>query len=337
MIRSSRWAEASRAALVTGVAAALILSAPLSASASPAEEGPVEETWLDFEPTTVVAVYGDGWSLPFTGKSFFAANWNAAALTHEFVGGPSGYTPLRYSYTSSFSNDVGMTGFLYPDYAQKPLDAGTYTAKLDASAVYWYGSGSTHYHGDAEATLTVSKAKLTTDARVQPDPSNPSISLISAWLGGTFVENYYPSADAGAAPSPSGVWTFTVTDSTGDVAFETSVARELGDHAFGASTIWAGAKPGEQYIATAEFAPNGGSEKNFSVEPAPDFDFTGAALSRTVPASTAGDPTASEPPGAPDFSVPVWWIVLMGIVLAALIACAVWFAVRLGRSSDVSR
>lgn len=302
----------------------VVFPSALSASAASTEDPPVVVPTTFSEPEPFI--YGQGWGLSFQGAYAFTAD--PLALSIELNGFPKGY----FAYQRSQGNhwEGTMTGFIYPEYDQAPLDAGTYTVKLSGKTSAWDGSKVSNFVTNATSTFTIAKVQLGTETRALPDPSNPLVSIISSRLTGDFVESYYPSTEKSAPGSPAGTWTFTVKDLEGAEVYTTTVDRTRGDHTLGASIVWDGAEPGKEYIAVAAFVPSSGSEKNFTVSNADDFEFTASDDGRVIAASDAGETVASEVPPEPDFSVPLWWVILIALALVALIACAVVFAIRLG-------
>lgn len=324
MSRSTRRGALATASAVLASVSLIVLPST-SAFASTTEDPPVVVPTVFAEQQQFL--YGQGWSLAFDGGYVFASSVDPAALTVELEGFPKGYIAHQYSQ-GQFGGT--MSGFVYPDYEQPPLDAGSYTVKLSGKATAWDGTKYSNFVTNAQSTLTIGKIALGAESRVLPDPSNPTVSIISATLTGEFVDQYYPSSEKSVAGSPAGTWTFTVLDSAGSEVYTTTVDRSEGDHVLGASVVWDGAEPGEEYVAVVTFAPGGGSEKNFTVSAPKDFEFTASTSSRVIAASEAGESVRTQAPPEPDFSVPLWWVILIAMALVALIACAVVFSIRLG-------
>lgn len=307
----------------------LAVAASSPATAAIGEGEPVVQSELAFTGTSTF-VYGEEWVLTLSGAYAFSHAYKPNAITPTISGAPSGYKVNAYGY-GDYAKGT-MTGQVAGEWDQDFLPAGTYPVKVTGSALVFSGTEVLEYRGADETTLTIEKIPLSVETRVLQNPESPTSAVIGTRLAGTFVDNYfyYPYYEGRYVHSPGGTWTITVKDSEGATVFEEVTERTDGDHTLGASAIWNDAEAGEQYVASAVFSPNAGSAKNFAVEPSNGFEFTGADSARTVAASDAGDPTASEPPVEPDFSVPVWWVILIGLALLALIGCAVVFAVRLG-------
>ncbi len=114
------------------------------------------------------------------------------------------------------------------------------------------------------------------------------------------------------------------------------VERAAGDSVFATSYYWSDAEPGESYTATAEFTPTDAGSGHFALSPATPFNYTAPdGRDVAIPAGEAEAPV--ELPASSDFSVPVWWAVLIGLALAALTAFVVVFAIRLGSTSTPSK
>lgn len=318
---TGRFARAAAGAAV----AAVMASIPLSAAASPSEDPPVAEGELEFTGASTFT-YGEGWVLGFKGIYAFGDYYSSQPTVVELVGGPPGYRVGRTAVSNV--DPEGMTGYAYPENPQAPLDAGTYVVKLTASALYGYPE-ETQYRGSDEISLTIEKAKLTPQTRATLDPSNPGVWVLSGQLTGDFASNYYPTAEPYAPLSPAGTWTFRVTDSSGADVFESSVERTAGDHSLGASVAFTGAEAQSQYTVTAEFSPSGGSEKNFTVSKSAGFEFTGSDEVREFAVSTADTSTSSEPPAAPDVSLPVWLVAAYAVAAAGAATASVLLVMRL--------
>jgi len=238
---------------------------------------------------------------------------------------PSG-PPLPFTPVLSFiGSDVGFGDY----YDYPPLAAGVYTFKVTG----YQPTGTDAYVASTPvpATLTVTKALLGIELRVLADESNGDNAIVSARFTGRFVDEYASSFYPQTATSPAGSWTISIVDAEGTVVEERVIDRTAGDDVLATSFYWDGAEPGEQYTATASFVPSGTSGANFTVSAANSFNYTAPDAQRAVPTSAATEKPAVGLPPEPDFSVPLWWVILAGIVIAALIAFAIVFAIRLGR------
>ena len=303
----------------------------LGAGAAHAEELPVAISFN--EPRTKTVEYGQVWDFAFIGDDIVAFEYdldkhpgNEAIFQVKTTGTPSGYAPAAYAYVAG----GGTTGSVFHDYGTPLLGVGSYTFSV---AVDGIGFGNT-YKGETPqpASLTITPAALGTEVRVVPDEADPRNAIVTARFTGRFVDEYQSSYFPGAAISPAGQWSITVVDAAGDVAVERSVDREAGDDTLATSFYWSGAKPGEQYTATATFTPSGTSGANFAATPAAAFEFTADESQRVVAASDAIEKPAADLPPEPDLSVPLWLVLLIGLASAALITVAVIFGVRLLRS-----
>lgn len=289
-----------------------------------AEDLPAEIVFTD--PTSASIEYGQSWSFPLRGDymtQWFLSNPENHPGALEISGAPVGYKPGVFIQGSG-----AATGALYSNYDTRPLNAGTYSFTITVDAMYF----DAHYLGatPTPAVLTITPAKLGTEVRVVPDPSNPANAIISARLTGRFVEEHSSSEFEGSPLSPAGSWSITLTDSTGAKALERTVDRVAGDDTLATSIYWDEAEPGEQYTASATFTPSA-TPANFEVTPAIDFDYTAADTLREIAESDAAEQSAADLPPEPDFSVPLWWVILIGVAISTLIAFAIVFATRLAR------
>lgn len=305
-----------------------VLQSP--AAAARAADEPAE---ISFTTTSATIEYGQYWSFPLECDfTFWITVYQAGgeapgntAITSSSV--PSGYEP-SLALNSPY---VGYPGYLSAPYDVAPLGAGTYTFSVGGTGT----DGTNTFTGETPtpATLTVEKAKLGIELRVLADPANPAAAIVTARFTGRFVDEYQSSFFPGSAKSPAGTWNITITDKDGAVATERSVERAAGDDVLATSFYWADADAGEQYFASATFTPEGVSAANFAVTQATDFPYTAAEANRPVPSSTAtGTPDASLPE-ATGFGLPLWLLIVGGVLALGLAALVTVFSVRMSRRS----
>lgn len=303
------------------VLAALVLSQATSQAAL-AEEIPLAISFTDGTSSTVE--YGEYWGFPVSADPNFMFNvYNQGLTSITGTGVPSGYTPDLSLY--------GGTGYLNAPYDKAPLNAGTYSFVISGS----YTDGGDTYSGETSpaASLTIEKAKLGIELRVVADPTNSDSSIVSARFTGRFVDEYQSSFFPSSALSPAGVWHITVTDENGEIATERSVERSAGDDVLATSFYWPDAEPGVQYTASAEFVASGPSAGNFDITGAADFSYTGVETARPTPSSTAtGKPDVSLPEAA-EFGLPLWAVVLIGVLIIGLAVLVTILSVRASRRS----
>lgn len=309
-------------AAVAVLATVSILLLPTSASAADPEVVFTGETSQTLE-------YGQFWQ--------FALRFpNYAEQKYTFVsnGTPSGYEPELYAYVDPA--DSGMkVGAISAPYDVAPLTAGTYSFTV---RVVGSDAGVTTFEGEtaSPAQLTVAPAKLGMSVRVVPDPSDPTLALVTAAFTGRFVDEYQSSFFSGAAISPAGEWRISFVDSSKTEVIVRSVERAAGDDTLATSFAWADGEPGEIYTVSAEFVPSGTSAQNFTVAPAAPFSYTAAESARPVPSSTAtGQPDAALP-AASGFGLPLWSVIIAGVIILGLAVLLTILSVRLGRPSTAA-
>jgi hypothetical protein len=97
------------------------------------------------------------------------------------------------------------------------------------------------------------------------------------------------------------------------------------------SFYWQGAEPGFVYTASADFIGSGSSANNFSVSSASDFSYTAPESQRAEPTSTATAQPNTELPQPAGFSLPLWALIVVGLLVAGLAALVTVLSVRLRR------
>jgi len=305
---------------------ALVIVAPSAARAE--EPLPPVTLTLDFtEPQSLSVEYGEYWSFGLTGDDYIVIfHGQPDERTVTSTGTPSGYTPaLDLHHGPNDSMEYGLRGTLSGDWQARPLGAGSYT--------FIVASKGTSYTAQTPnpAKLTITPAKLGIDLRMVADDSSPENTIITLKFAGRFVDEYGSTDFPGAPLSPAGSWQVKIVGSDGSTVLERTIDRSDVDDTLSSSLLWAGAKPGEQYVGTADFVPSGASASNFDITASGEVKFTASERTRPAPTSTAVAGTDTDIPAEPDFSVPLWWVLLIGAALAALIAFTVAFAIRLGR------
>jgi hypothetical protein len=312
-----------RPAVVLAALAVFVFSSVGAGTAAADEDYDINITYQ--EPSTGAIQYGEYWSfyaMSDEGLGFL----NSANVT---MTGATGYAPELYYNVGSLDFAHQQPFSISPSTTQPALAPGSYTFTITAEG----GFSDTHYHGrtNTPATLTVSAAPLGIDLRVIADPNNPDDAIVSVGFTGQFAEEYIPSAYPGAAQSPGGTWRVTIKDADGEVVTERNFERAAGSDVLASSFYWFDSEPGEQYTATAEFSTTGASETNFDIADAQVFTYTAPDEQRETPVSAT---EAGETPPLPDpgFGLPLWSVILAGIVAAGLIALTVVFSVRLSHT-----
>ena len=187
---------------------------------------------------------------------------------------------------------------------------------------------------DSPARLTVTPAKLSTQFSVTPDPSNPSNVILNAALTGRFVTELDYYRDPTSATMPAGTWTFTATDDTGKVAYESKVVQDAGTQA-AVSKYWLTPAPGVEYIVEASFTPDAAAAANFAISAPENVTLTvPKTTDESAPAVPAPSDESKQEVGAPAGpSVPAWLVWLYSIALLALVGATIFLVARSRRAA----
>lgn len=312
-------------ALAAGVLAVVCVVAAPSQAAMADTDAPVE-----FVSPSLTVEYGEYWHFDVAAsRDFLYYLYRSGNYTLSSTGTPSGYQAGIYlnSAYSGTGGDGEPSGSIYPNYDSAPLSAGTYTFSLSGSTTI--GSGPISGHTPTPARLTVSKAALGIDLRVLGDSNNPKGAVVNAAFSGRYVDEYTSSTFDYAAISPAGVWKITLKDDEGAIVTERSFERTAGDDNLAVSFYWPDAEPNRQYTANATFTPSGSSAANFSVTPATEFSYTAPGTGRPTPASTAPAEAPGVLPEPAEFALPLWALILAGVLAAGLGALVTVFGIRL--------
>lgn len=315
-------ARSAAAACVIALALAATATAGPAAADDDPEVAPV--TIIINEGAIVDVEYGEDWSFSYTASPYRDFLPIPVVVA---TGTPKGWAPSHFTYSPDYGTIVGG---INSSSAAAWLEPGTYSflVKVDA-----YGYPFQFRGQSPPVTVTVAAAQLAVDARIVPDQSNGSNAIVSASLSGGFVDRYVqPQFNPRGVPSPAGTWDFVITSKDGTVADERSIPRVEGSDTFGASYYWDGAIPGESYSLAAAFTPDASLAKRFAVTAAESFDYTSPGELRVAEEASAQAPTPLTTVVG-GFAVPAWWIGLIALAIAALLAFIVVFAIRLGRSS----
>ena len=302
---------------------ACVLTAVLSLGSVAAANADVPP--IVFDPKTTTAEYGQSWAVEGTVSPSPFASWSTPTAIVAMRGTPNGYTPNAQAYHDPSTNTMRAT--VYSSYTARPLNAGTYNFDM----VVTNGYGGAGAGTSRPQPLVIEPAALSIETRVVEDAADPSSAIVSARFVGKFVDNFQTTQFPTAPFTPAGEWQISIVDSTGETT-SWKVARTDTDDVLATSLLWAESKPGEQYTATAEFVTSGTSSNNFSISGSAPFSYTAPTSERQFAPATAPSAPEIEPAAPATFSVPLWWIVLAGVLVAALAAVLVILAVRLRRT-----
>jgi len=310
------------ATAIAGVLVAFVPALPASA------EAPVDvPITVSITGQNTEVEYGQYWDVSYTAEGW--PNWYGDMVI-QGTGTPSGWWPGYYRYANGYYGHSGVFGSFLGVAWLAPGEY-TFVVKQDAAPF-----GPRHKGESQPVTLTISPAALEAQVRAVADPASEGNVIVSASLAGRFAEEYqynYTYSDGSGAPSPAGTWAFEIVDSSDTVVEERTVERPAAGDVFSESFYWTEGVPGEEYRLTSTFTAAPESSANFAVTQAPTATFTIPDEARTVPVAVGEKPTPIDPGEVAGFSVPLWWILLIGLALVALIALTVILAVQLGRSA----
>ncbi len=316
--------------LATAASALLVFSWGSAAAASPQVATLYSDSAgedLKFVDTSPSVEYGTWLNLDFTAHSWLATIGedsinNVLHLTSSDVPGDFKSEISTYGLVDQTKGTAFQAG------DGRPLAAGTYTFTLKLH--YDDGTPGGVNETSPPATVTVTPAALTTELNVIPDPSAAHGVIVSSRLSGPFADNFGSQDFPNAPLAPKGVWHFEITDSTGAVAAQQD---QPSDGSLASSFYWGGAQAGTDYSATVKFSSASETASNFAIADATPVTFTGASSPRPEPTSTAAAAPIIETPTSTGFQLPVWLVVLLGIIITGLAAAAVVMYVRVSRAS----
>jgi hypothetical protein len=278
-------------------------------------------------PSTVTIEYGQFWEF-YAQSDQMIGNMHKTSVVvagapdyHPDADYPSDYQPQNFAYIS-----------IWPSSSQPPLEPATY--KITTST--WCGWPDMHTGEledeqlattDVPATLVVTPAKLGSEVKVVGDPNNREAAVITAKFTGQFVDEYRPRTGRVEAPiTPGGTWSIRITDPTGDVVLEQTIERAAGETPLANTVYWTEGEPGTDYDVEATFTLDGESANRYELTQPTASNYTASEDVREAPTSTA-KPVARDLQEA-GFTLPLWAVVLLGLVLAGLAGAVALFTIR---------
>jgi hypothetical protein len=308
-------AAATGFALLSGIF--LALAGPSVALASDVN---VPLNWLD--PATLTVAYGEYWT-------FTVATADSSAPVPD--PSPVTVTGATTPFSSSVSffadtSDGDRRGFIYQPVDRQPLEVGHYTFAVSTTKD---SSGNHYVYATATtAQLTITKAALGVDLRVINDPSSTKNAIIALRLTGTYIDNLYPADGDPSAPlAPAGTWAVTLTGADGNVALQKSIDQAAG-FASSLSFYWPDVPHDKTYKATATFTPAATSAGNFAVSPSTPVSYTSSPAAAPEPVPTEASATTHKDPGPQGFSLPLWSIILLIILIIGLAITVTILAIK---------
>lgn len=309
--------------------AAFLLGGGSTATAVTTEDPPAD---LAFEDSSITITYGDwlvvdftaaGWVGDFSPESESDPDYNPIILVG--TGFPDDFTTEG---DFSFNHVHSRTEGIVYQASSRPLEAGSYTAKLRFT--HTDESSNPVTQESASATITVVPAALDVEFAATPDATSTSNLILSAEFTGTFADNFASEDFKNSPLAPKGVWHYAITDSSGAVVAEQDVTA---DGTLGSSWYWTGAIPGQDYTSSVTFESATATDADFAVNQADAIAFTGAASPRPEPTSTAPPAPATTAAPAVGFTLPLWVIVVISLVIAGLLTSSIVLLVRYNRAS----
>ena len=317
-----------------GVAAAVGCAAILLAPSAAFADVEHQSDFV-FGEQSVTVEYGEYWSLygATPEASGFFGDAGTKAPTAVATRGGTSY-PLTIDNYRSYT--FLLEGPVYRKETEPVLAAGEYSVTVSGRGRFEVGSynpAQIHWYNvvtPQPASLVIKPAALSAEVRIGNDTNDRDGLIIAGRLSGDFVDSH-AVADVGAfGQSPGGTWKFVLTDSAGEIALEKTVESLDGKDVFAQSFYWHDAKPGETYEGTLEFTPTPGSAGNFIISAPQPVTITMPELQRAVPVSSAT--AVTESPAAPEFTLPLWIVLLAGVIVTALAAAVAILSVKFVRN-----
>jgi hypothetical protein len=300
---------------------------PLLPAVPAAAEDQEQPMYISFRDPTVVDVeYGEPWFYqldadPRPGCCFQPY----LTITDSFTGGVLAETYIWEGAWKQGDPAASLDSYML----DAPLSAGEHV--LTASMDQRWEAG-IHYAGTSTntATIRVAPAKLAVDMRVEADPVSADQAFVTGRLSGRFIDELVPQPWASRTDPqlPAGTWAFAVSDANGTEAFRTEIPVEAGGAPL-VSALWQGVPAGSTFTGTATFTPSGDSAADFEVTGADGVSFTSASAVAPAPAPVdEGAEPAPNPEPVVD-TVPLWSLLLLGLLALAGIAGLVVTFLRL--------
>jgi hypothetical protein len=273
---------------------------PLSASA---DGSSTTTAFVDTTPVTVA--FGADWLITIkVSVNDYPVNLdNTYGTVDVYLSGING------AYATGLPLQPGGLAYFAQPTAQSPLGAGTYTvtAIFQPSA----GGGLKTSQTTTPASITVSQLNVNPSVKVTDDPSVAAVPTITASLAGSYVDT-----NGGA---PSGVWSFTVNDSSGKSVFDSKVAQAAGEKKPLVIGIDSGIKQGTTYTVESTFTPSKSIAPGVDVAKVPTASFHSA------------DGSFTDKLAAP-VAIPVWLFIVILVFAILLIVATIFFARRIARA-----
>ena len=274
--------------------------------------------------TGTSAEYGTEWTLTAADPNA-PYSYNGYQSNVVMRGAPDGYQASGYMSNTQY-NKPGATAVIYPDYGRRPLAPGRYEIDFGAASVMgFYGTAT-------PISLVISPAKLDIVTRALADTTDPTSAVVSLTFTGDFVDAFTTTTEPQSPLTPGGSWVVTITDEAGE-STEHTIDRDAESDVLAASFLWSDSKPGEEYTISTRFVKKGATAEYFDIASESSFSYTAPVADREYKTSPASAPAALVPQEQALFSVPIWWAILAGIILIALLTFTIVFSVRLARSS----
>ncbi len=230
--------------------------------------------------------------------------------------------PVSFDFTAAFRTDYSVStsarfwvtpiwqanlpGVLVPgDYAL--------TATIEAPFV-------SETSTSAPQPITIEPAALGLTLTTQADPATPDALMASVVMTSDIESGY-------VGLTPGGSWTLRATDTAGEEVLSRELTVETDGYRYWANTYWADPPPGEKLTLTVAAS---GVAPEYTVSDGTTTLSTAAAP--TPPATPEPTPAPDEVAAAESAALPLWSLILAGLVfLAALLTIVIRLVRRRAR------
>lgn len=177
--------------------------------------------------------------------------------------------------------------------------------------------------------IEVDPNRLEVAVSVAEDAGDRSGAVISAQLGGDYLQYVNPYHVAVPLRTPAGTWSVSVVDASGETVFEQQRTVAAGGP-IATSWYWQGVPVASEVTASASFELAGEAAGNVTVEQPASATFT-ASEAEAAPVVEITPTPVAEPTVGDSVAVPTGIVAIAGLVAALLLVVAIVLAVRLER------
>lgn len=304
--------------VIAAVATALVVSAAglVGGAAAPASAAGGTFTWSQSE---VSAQFTEYWAARAT---FSDPNWVYAPCSSGCgvaarLDGPVAFTwsTLMYNGAAQGTAEATVSPF-WADNLPGVLPPGDYTVTLTF----------TDYLGAQTVSpalpVTITPAELAFGLTTAADPAVPTALIASVTLT-IDIESYYIGI------TPGGTWTLRGVDESGAEVLSREITPQTDGYRLWGSTYWADPPPGAKVTLTIDAT---GVDSEYEVSPASTTLTTVSPV--TPPSTPEPTPPPDEVAASTGAALPMWVILLSGLVLVASLVTIVVVIVRRRRPTS---